>query len=109
MKSLPTGDVFMLLIVGTVRLPPASLPAAKVAMANMIEASRAEPGCIEYVYAEDVLEAGLIHVKEMWSSREALHRHFQSHHIAQWRSSWKDLQISGRSLRLYEVGDAEPV
>jgi quinol monooxygenase YgiN len=99
----------MLLIIGTVRMPPATSPDARPAMTDMIAASRAEPGCIEYVYAEDVLEAGLIHVKEVWSSREALEQHFQSHHIAQWRSCWKDLQISNRSLRLYEVGDAEPV
>jgi len=28
-------------------------------MASMIEASRAEAGCLEYCYAEDVLDRGL--------------------------------------------------
>jgi quinol monooxygenase YgiN len=99
----------MLLIIGTVRLPPAALPAAKIAMANIIEASRAEPGCLEYCYAQDVLDPGLIHVKEMWSSREALNLHFQSDHIGRWRSAWPDLGIYGRDLHLYNVGEAEPI
>jgi quinol monooxygenase YgiN len=57
----------MLLIIGTIRLPADRLAAARPAMASMIEASRAEPGCLEYSYAEDVLEPGLIQVKERWT------------------------------------------
>ena len=99
----------MLLIVGTVRLPPAKLPEAKDAMAAMIAGSRAETGCLDYVYAEDVIDPGLIHVKEMWIDRVALQRHFATDHIARWRAAWPDLGISDRHLHLYEVGDAEPI
>jgi len=42
-----------------VRLPANRLEAARVIMAEMIEASRAEAGCLEYSYAEDVLDRGL--------------------------------------------------
>ncbi len=59
----------MLLIVGTIRLPADGLAAALPAMRAMVQASRAEPGCIEYAYAQDVLDAGLIHVHELWRSR----------------------------------------
>ncbi len=99
----------MLLIVGTVRLPADGLDAARVAMADMIRHSRAEDGCIEYGYAQDVLDPGLIHVKEIWTSRQALERHFQSDHIARWRAVWPALDISDRSLRLYEIGEAQPI
>jgi quinol monooxygenase YgiN len=98
-----------LLIVGTIRIPPETLDRARPAMAAMVAASRAEPGCIQYAYGQDVLEPGLIHVKELWSSRETLTAHFSSDHIATWRSTWPDLQISGRNLTLYEVGDPEPI
>ncbi|WP_227657914.1 putative quinol monooxygenase [Comamonas terrigena] len=43
----------MLLIVGTVRLPPENLERAKPVMGAMVQTSRAEAGCLEYVYAED--------------------------------------------------------
>lgn len=94
----------MLLIVGTVRLPAENLERARPAMRAMMEASRAEPGCLEYGYAEDVLVPGLIHVKELWQDQASLDAHFASSHIAAWRAAWPGLGIGGRDLRVYEVG-----
>lgn len=95
----------MLLIVGTVRLPPENLAAARPVMRRMVEASRAEPGCLDYGYAEDVLDPGLIHVKEVWADQAALDRHFAAPHLAEWRSAWPALGIGERKLHVYEVGD----
>ncbi|GAB2722900.1 MULTISPECIES: putative quinol monooxygenase [Comamonas] len=94
----------MLLIVGTVRLPAANLERALPAMRAMVEASRAEAGCLEYGYAQDVLEPGLIHVKELWSDQAALDAHFASSHIQAWRAAWPALEIGDRALRVYDVG-----
>ncbi|PYE89318.1 putative quinol monooxygenase [Phyllobacterium leguminum] len=99
----------MLLIVGTVRLPPENLALAREVMQGMILASRAEDGCVEYCYAEDLLEPGLIHVKEMWRDRISLDRHFASAHISDWRATWPRLGIGDRNLRLYEVGEPQAV
>lgn len=98
-----------ILVTGTVRLPPASLVRAKNVMREMIMASRAETGCIEYTYSEDALEPGLIHVKELWESSEALRAHFQSDHLKKWRSSWETLGISDRQLVSYEVADPDEI
>ena len=78
-------------------------------MAVMISASRGEDGCAEYSYAEDVLEPGLIHVKELWRDRSALDQHFASDHIKMWRAAWPELGICERNLRAYEVGDPSPI
>jgi quinol monooxygenase YgiN len=78
-------------------------------MASMVEASRAEIGCLEYSYAEDVLDLGLIHVKERWRDRVALDEHFKSAHIAIWRDNWPSLGIGKRKLYLYEVGEPMPI
>ena len=94
----------MLLIVGTVRLPPENLERARPAMLAMAQASRAEVGCLEYGYAEDVFVPGLIHVKELWSDQAALDAHFASAHIQTWRYAWPALEIGDRDLRVYEVG-----
>ncbi|HEY7930604.1 MAG TPA: putative quinol monooxygenase [Steroidobacteraceae bacterium] len=98
----------MLLIVGSIRLPAANLTAARPVMARMVQASRAEDGCLEYSYAEDVLEPGLIRITERWRDRSCLERHFASAHIAQWRSSWTELAIGDRQLALYEVSAQQP-
>lgn len=99
----------MILIVGTVRLPAHLLDTARPIMARMIHASRAEAGCVEYSYAEDVLDAGLIHVKERWMNRAALDEHFKSAPIAEWRAAWPSLGIGERNLSLYEVGEPEAI
>jgi quinol monooxygenase YgiN len=99
----------MLLIVGTIRLPPERVEQARPAMEAMVRSSRAEYGCIEYVYAEDVLDPGLIHVKELWRDRGSLDRHFASDHIRTWRSRWQALGIGERNLRLYEPGEPQPI
>ncbi|PSJ37773.1 antibiotic biosynthesis monooxygenase [Sphingomonas deserti] len=95
----------MLLVVGTIRLPARNLAAARPVMKRMAEASRAEEGCVEYGYAEDVFDPGLIHVKELWVDRGALDRHCAAPHLAEWRATWAALGIGDRDLRVYEVGE----
>ncbi len=99
----------MILIIGTVRLADGALDKAQPVMARMIEASRAEEGCISYAYSVDVLDHTVIHVTEAWSSREALTAHFLTPHLAEWRAHWDDLGISTRDLKLYESGEGEPL
>lgn len=98
----------MLLLVGTFRLPADRLAEARPVMSRMVAASRAEDGCLDYVYAEDLFVSGLIHVRELWRDRAALDRHFASDHLREWRASWPDLGIGDRDLRLYEVGEPVP-
>ncbi|MBU1287232.1 MAG: antibiotic biosynthesis monooxygenase [Alphaproteobacteria bacterium] len=98
----------MIVIEGTVRIPPANLEAARNAMAQMIRGSRAEAGCIDYAYSLDILDPGLIRITERWESRDALAAHFKTAHMAAWRATFPSLEITDRSLRLYEA-DPEPI
>lgn len=90
-----------LLIIGTYRVPPANLDAARPAMAAMVAGSRAEAGCLAYSYGEDVLVPGLIHVTERWADRESLAAHGAAAHMAAWRAAWPALGIGERDLVLY--------
>ena len=58
-----------LVIAGTIRVPTDRLEAFRPHMLAMLEASRAEDGCLEYSYAGDVAEPGLIRVFEAWRDR----------------------------------------
>ena len=96
----------MLLVLGTVRLPARNMDAARPVMKRMVDASRSEDGCIEYDYAEDVFDPGLIHVKELWTDQGALDRHFGAAHIIEWRAAWPSLGIGDRDLRVYDVAES---
>jgi quinol monooxygenase YgiN len=99
----------MLVIIGTIRLPAENLPAARGVMATVVAWSRAEAGCLAYAYAEDVLDAGLIHISEVWEDQASLDRHLASDHLAAWRAAWPALGIGERNLVLYEAGSARRV
>lgn len=108
--DLPLGRLslytrIMLLIVGTIRLPAHNMEAARPVMKRVADASRVEEGCLEYGYAEDVFDPGLVHVKEMWVDQDALDRHFAAAHLAEWRAGWPRLGIVERNLRVYDVGE----
>ena len=94
---------------GTVRLPPEKLENAKPHMLAMVDASRAEEGCLIYAYAQDVFDPGLIHVVEQWRDREALKLHFRTPHMMAWRAAWPTLGITDRDLVLVEAGNPEPL
>jgi quinol monooxygenase YgiN len=72
-------------------------------MEEMIRASRSEAGCIDYAYAIDLLDPGLVRVSERWESREALAAHVASDHIRRWRALWPEIGVSDRQLRMYDA------
>ena len=97
----------MIAVLGHFRLPPERLAEAREAMARVIEATRAEAGCLAYSYAEDTLEPGLIRVAEMWESREQLAIHFQAPHMQRWVEERAPLGLTDRQISAYELGEAE--
>ena len=90
-------------VVGQFRLPPERMDEARGAMRKVMEATRAEDGCIEYNYAEDVLDPGLIRVSELWESREQLAVHMQTEHMAVWGVERAALGLTGRDITVYEI------
>lgn len=95
----------MIVVIGTFRFPPSIIDVLRPAMANMVTASQAEQGCIEYSYALDFLEPGLVRVLEKWRDRDALEAHLRTVHIAEWRAQCSALAISERELTGYETAD----
>lgn len=99
----------MILITGTVRVRPDAVEDLRAAMEAQLSASRAEAGCIEYAYAVDVSEPGLIRVFEQWESWEALEVHFQQPHMKPWRAALQAAGIAERNLNAWEVGAGKSI
>src|SRR6188768_3630370 len=93
----------MIIIAGTVRIPPENLAAFRPHQDAMLAASRAEDGCLTYSYAIDVQDPGLIRVFEAWRDQVAIDAHFKAPHMAVWRSTWPQFGVYDRQLSLYEV------
>jgi quinol monooxygenase YgiN len=91
------------IIAGTMRAPPENLAALKPHMRTMLTTTRAEDGCVEYSYAVDVTDPGLIHLFEVWRDQGTLDVHIQSAHMAAWRAAGNGLGVSDRRLFAYEI------
>ena len=92
-----------ILIAGTVRVPPENLERFRPHMRAMLTASRGEDGCLEYSYAVDVAEPGLIRIFEAWRDQAAIDAHFRTAHMAAWRAAWPEFGVSDRRLFAYET------
>ena len=97
----------MIIVMGTIRAPAAAMATLRAPMAAVIEATRAEDGCIDYGYAEDVLDPGLIRIAERWRDRAALEAHFKTAHMAAWKTEREALGVGERRISVYQADEGE--
>ena len=93
----------MIVIQGHVRVQAADLTGLKELARPLIEATRAEPGCQGYAFAEDVLEPGLVHIAEQWADQASLDAHNKTPHLAAFSAALPRFQIMGLKVVAYET------
>jgi len=93
----------MVVVIGEFRLPSERMAEGRAMMRKVIDATRAEAGCIAYSYAEDVLDPGLVRVSEAWESAEHLAAHLQTEHMKVWAEERATLGLTGRDITRYDV------
>ena len=66
----------MIIVEGWVRMASNDIHALRAAATAMMHATKAaEPGCLEYAFALDLAEPGLLRVIERWADEAALTAH----------------------------------
>ena len=65
----------MVIVQGVFHLDPSDVAAFLEGRKPGMERSRAEPGCIEYVFGVDPLDTGRVILSERWASRADLDTH----------------------------------
>jgi quinol monooxygenase YgiN len=98
-----SGDGGPVILAGTVRFSLDKLDAAQAVMMEMMRLSREEDGCIEYVYSEDLIHPGVMHVFEVWRDQAALDAHHNAPHFQQWKAERAALGMTDRKLVHYDV------
>ena len=99
----------MILIAGTVDVDPAQRDAALEAGRPHMEATRAQQGCLDYVWSADLLVPGRIYVYERWQSEEALAAHFSGPHYLNMRNTIAGYGLRGADVLKYRPALTEPV
>jgi quinol monooxygenase YgiN len=92
-----------IVIAGKVAVKPEQrAEAIRVALA-MAEATRAEPGCVEYRFSTDLGDPDSFCIFEEWDDEEALERHFRTEHMKVFQQALPKLLAGGVVIRRYAV------
>ena len=99
----------MLIIAGTLDLPPENRGKLLEAAQPMMRASEAEDRCHNYLMMPDPFEAGRVRIFELWENEDALGPHFASPHMAEFGAALGGLGITGSDLTKYEIASSGPL
>ena len=95
----------MLTIVAIVETSAEDIEAMKEAIAKMETASRAEDGCHDYTFCQEVSNPNVLRINELWESMEALQAHFATPHMAEFNQAMGAHPPKSMTLRLHELGE----
>ena len=93
----------MLVIAGIVKVKPETRAEAVQAALKMATATRAESGCKTYRFSADLEDPNTIYIFEEWESEEALMRHFQTAHMAEFNGAIPRFLAAPPSINRYDV------
>ncbi len=91
----------MIIVEGWVRFAPADIERLRGAAADMMRATRAEAGCLDYAFAVDLADPGLLRVIERWADEAALAAHFATPHMAAFNQALAGAAPQGASIKVY--------
>jgi quinol monooxygenase YgiN len=99
----------VIIIAGTVEVDPDQRDAALAAGCPHMEATRAQKGCLDYVWSADLLVPGRIYVYERWEGEDDLRAHFEGPHYLAMRNTIAAHGLRGADVSKHRMAISEPV
>ena len=96
-------------VAGSVRIKPEQREAAVRAALAMADATRREPGCRAYRFSADLSDPAVFYIHEEWDSAEALTRHFETAHMAEFNRHLPAFLAGTPEITRFEVAAAAPL
>lgn len=92
----------MILVTGHITVAPEKVAELRPHIQALVEATRAEDGCIVYAFGEDMNEPGTIRIVERWRDWASLDAHGKTPHIAAWSKIAGTAGITSRDILAHE-------
>jgi len=93
----------MLVIAGRVKVKPETREEAARAALKMAKATQSEAGCKSYGFYADLEDPNTFLIFEEWDSEEALLRHFQTPHMAEFNAAVPRFLAAPPSINRFDV------
>ena len=94
----------MITITAIVQSSAADIEALHDALVEMETASRAEDGCHDYTFLQEVGNPDVLRINERWESMEALQAHFATPHMAKFNAAIGAHPPKSMELSVHELG-----
>lgn len=72
---------------------------------RMVEATRQEPGCLDYAFARDISDDCALRIYEVWVDEVALEGHFKTPHMKDFTDALNGAKVTFITLKSYKVSD----
>ena len=99
----------MIQINGTINLGRTIDAAMQKALVDMVRASRAEDGCLDYAFARDLADPDRLILFERWRDQAALDARGRSAHMAEFQKFMAANPPLSRDFRVYETDEGQPL
>ena len=93
----------MIVVAGTITIDPANNGRLEELLHELIPATRAEVGNVDYGFWRSLGEPGGWHIFEEWKDEDALNEHMGSAHMAAFIGAMGDLGVTQVDLQRYEI------
>jgi len=80
------------------------IDALRGTLSEMESATRAEAGCHDYSFSQEISDPNRMRIVELWESMEALADHFATPHMATFNAAFESRPPRSMSLKVYELG-----
>lgn len=98
----------MVIVGGTFELEPTQRDAFLASRRDMMTTSRGEPGCLEYTFAADPIDATRVVLFERWENQAALDAHLVAVRANPQPSDTEITPITS-SITIYDVSGERPL
>jgi quinol monooxygenase YgiN len=95
----------MIIVLAEVESSLESIEAIRGALVEMEKAGRAEAGCHDYTFCQEIGDPSHLRIVEFWESMGALRAHFATPHMAKFRKSLAGAPPKSMSVKVHELGD----
>lgn len=93
----------MIVVSGTVQVKAELRDEAVQIALKMAKASEAEAGCVTYRFYADLEDPTIFRIFEQWEDEAALHAHFETEHMAEFRQQLPRILASRNDIYRFDV------
>ncbi len=95
----------MIVVSGLMEIAPAHVERFSELSRVLIEATRREPGCVRYSFAQSLDADGIFEIFEEFTDEAALGEHVKADHYRTWSRALKEIEVVRVSIVKYTAAD----